>query len=152
MKERTVTIHSIRLEAVDDKSIRFEVECSSGTYIRSLIHDIGCEIGSGAVMTALTRESVGSYRSLDATKLSETVTRDDIRSESIVSMEQFLSHFPSLSIKASQYDHLRNGKPIDELSLSLEEGYNLLFFEKSPKFLLQKQASDLSYVAYLGDE
>lgn len=40
---------------------RLKVHCSSGTYIRSLVHDIGQRLGTGAVVTSLRRTTIGSY-------------------------------------------------------------------------------------------
>lgn len=51
--------------------IRFTVEVSSGTYIRSLAHDIGQVLGSGAIMTALRRTRVGQFKLEDAITLEE---------------------------------------------------------------------------------
>ena len=46
--------------------IKFIVECSKGTYIRSLIHDIGKSLNSGAHLTSLCREKIGNHSLKDA--------------------------------------------------------------------------------------
>jgi tRNA pseudouridine55 synthase len=51
--------------------VRFKVRVSSGTYVRSLIHDIGQELGSGAIMTALRRTRVGEFKIEDAKKIED---------------------------------------------------------------------------------
>ena len=152
MKERMVMVNNLTLDALDERQINFKVECSKGTYVRSLVHDIGEMVGSGAVMTALTRESVGPYRAVNASKLSETEERSDIKDISVVTIEEFLSRFPKLQVNEDQYFHLRNGKPLEELDFSIEEGYSLISFEGIPKFLLQREGAILSYTAYLGEE
>lgn len=48
-----------------------DVRCSSGTYIRSLVHDLGAKLGCGAYMSGLRRISVGEYHVDDAHKVSE---------------------------------------------------------------------------------
>lgn len=48
-KSRKVTIHDIRIREVSLPRIRMEVDCSKGTYIRTLCHDIGEKLGTGAV-------------------------------------------------------------------------------------------------------
>ncbi|MFH1077941.1 MAG: tRNA pseudouridine(55) synthase TruB [Patescibacteria group bacterium] len=53
----------------------FRVQCSSGTYIRSLADDIGRDLGCGAYLTALRRTTIGEFRIEDATKL-EDLTAD----------------------------------------------------------------------------
>ncbi|MCF6335996.1 MAG: hypothetical protein L3J12_09665, partial [Spirochaetales bacterium] len=49
---------------------RFKVQCGKGTYIRSLVHDMGKALNSGAYLTALVRDGIGEY------KLSEAWTLD----------------------------------------------------------------------------
>jgi len=58
---RTVTIHSIDLIAFAPPNLTIDVRCSSGTYIRSLAHDLGAKLGCGAHLSALTRTAVGRF-------------------------------------------------------------------------------------------
>ncbi len=51
--------------------VKFKVEVSSGTYIRSLVHDIGEKLGCGAVLTALRRTRVGDFKIEDAKKIED---------------------------------------------------------------------------------
>lgn len=66
---RKVTIH--RLEAKEYKApdLSLLVECSAGTYIRSLAHDLGERLGSGAHLTALRRTKAGPFTLRDASPL-----------------------------------------------------------------------------------
>lgn len=61
MKTRKATIHYIESIEIDLPFIRFTVGCSKGTYIRSLAHDIGQELGVGAYLTNLRRTKIGEY-------------------------------------------------------------------------------------------
>lgn len=54
---------------VDLPFVRFKVEVSSGTYVRSLVHDIGQELACGAIMTALRRTRVGEFKLEGAKKI-----------------------------------------------------------------------------------
>jgi tRNA pseudouridine55 synthase len=58
---RPVTVHSFELAGLDpaEQRAKFEISCSSGTYIRTLIDDLAKSLGSGAYLTALRRTSVG---------------------------------------------------------------------------------------------
>lgn len=60
-KTRRVTIHRLEILSVVDSRITIEVDCSKGTYIRSLVHDIGEAIGCGACLTALCRLRSGEF-------------------------------------------------------------------------------------------
>lgn len=51
--------------------VKFKVEVSSGTYIRSLVHDIGQNLGCGAILTELRRTRVGDFKIEDAKKIED---------------------------------------------------------------------------------
>jgi tRNA pseudouridine55 synthase len=68
---REVTIHELRLMSFEGDKLKFEVECSSGTYVRSLAHDIGQALGCGAYLSHLKRTACGSLRLDDAATLEE---------------------------------------------------------------------------------
>ena len=61
-KARPVTIERLEITAIDLPYVTIEVDCSKGTYIRSLIDDIGAALGCGACLTALRRLRSGRFR------------------------------------------------------------------------------------------
>ena len=67
MKSRKTTIHYINDIKIDLPLVSFTVGCSKGTYIRSLAHDIGQELGVGAYLTQLRRTKIGDYSVENAT-------------------------------------------------------------------------------------
>lgn len=67
MKSRKTTIFYIDDVKIDLPLVSFTVGCSKGTYIRSLAHDIGQELGVGAYLTQLRRTKIGEYKIEDAT-------------------------------------------------------------------------------------
>ncbi|OPC25476.1 tRNA pseudouridine(55) synthase TruB [Elizabethkingia meningoseptica] len=67
IKVRKTTIHYIDRVEINMPYISFYVGCSKGTYIRSLAHDIGQELGVGAYLTQLRRTKIGAYTIQDAT-------------------------------------------------------------------------------------
>ncbi|CAM3149355.1 tRNA pseudouridine(55) synthase TruB [Chryseobacterium flavum] len=67
MKSRKTTIHYIKDIRIEFPFVSFMVGCSKGTYIRSLAHDIGQELGVGAYLTQLRRTRIGDYKVEDAT-------------------------------------------------------------------------------------
>lgn len=64
MPERIVTVHRFELVDRNDNEAEFEIECSSGTYVRSLIADLG-----DAYCTALRRTAIGPFRADEADEL-----------------------------------------------------------------------------------
>ena len=61
MDSRKTTIHEFEITRIDLPEIDFKVLCSKGTYIRSLAHDFGKALESGAHLTALRRIKIGDY-------------------------------------------------------------------------------------------
>lgn len=70
-KRRKVTIYDIRVEEAALPRVRMTVSCSKGTYIRTLCHDIGSDLGTGGCMESLLRTKVGRFELKDSLKLSE---------------------------------------------------------------------------------
>lgn len=60
-KARTITIHDFKITKIDLPFIDFEVNCSKGTYIRSLAFDFGKALNSGGYLTALRRTKIGDF-------------------------------------------------------------------------------------------
>lgn len=67
MKSRKTTINYIKDVEINFPLVSFMIGCSKGTYIRSLAHDIGQELGVGAYLTQLRRTKIGEYNVEDAT-------------------------------------------------------------------------------------
>mgnify|MGYP003982038405 FL=1 len=68
---RQVTVHRFELGERTGSDLPFEVECSSGTYIRSIAHEFGQLLGVGGHLVVLRRTHSGSFVADDAWDLSE---------------------------------------------------------------------------------
>jgi len=78
---RQVVVHSFEVRRIVLPSVDFDLRCSKGTYVRSLIHDIGRTLGTGAVLTSLRRETIGGWHVDDAYSIDDLVRiRDGERS------------------------------------------------------------------------
>ena len=71
LKERLVHIEDFKIDTSNFPEVSFEVKCSKGTYIRSLVNDFGKKINSGACMTSLRRTKIGDFSVDDARDLME---------------------------------------------------------------------------------
>ena len=71
VKKRKITIHNLILLGVDLPFVKFQVKCSKGTYIRSLVNDIGNKLGCGAYLYELSRTLIGNYQLDDAINVSD---------------------------------------------------------------------------------
>lgn len=71
LKARKVQIHSFDVLSFDPPHVAFHVQCSKGTYIRSLVRDFGEKLNSGAYLTTLKRTQIGEYNLSDAWSLED---------------------------------------------------------------------------------
>ena len=71
---RKVTVTEFKILAIKDTEVHFRVTCSKGTYIRSLAHDFGKALESGAHLTALRRTKIGAYNVEDAVSIDEFIS------------------------------------------------------------------------------
>ena len=63
---RQITIETFEITKIDLPTVEFRVVCSTGTYIRSLVHDFGQALGVGAYMSGLRRTKIGEFNVQDA--------------------------------------------------------------------------------------
>lgn len=71
MKSREVTIEAFEITGINMPEVSFRIVCSKGTYIRSIAHDFGKALGSGAYLTSLCRTRIGEFRLKDAMQLTD---------------------------------------------------------------------------------
>ena len=95
---RTVTVHRFELAALDPAKQRviFEISCSSGTYVRSLISDLATSLGSGAYLTALRRTSVG-HLTVDKASNSQNLLPEALYNHIIPSLD-VIAHLPEVTV------------------------------------------------------
>jgi tRNA pseudouridine55 synthase len=105
-ERRRVHIKDIKIleHKIKDHEITMLVDCSKGTYIRTLLHDIGESLGCGGAMKELTRIRVGSFDIDNALKLSEIsrLVENDKFKDYLIPMEDI---FPSYSKVIIQREH-----------------------------------------------
>ena len=111
LRSNKITVHAFRLTSYKPPILDFEVECSSGTYIRSLAHDLGQALECGAHLTQLVRTSVGSFKLEEAFSLEqikEYAEQGDI-DKFLMPMEILLPEFPKIVLNESGASLARNG-------------------------------------------
>lgn len=119
-EERTVEIKSlslVRQECNEDKNkYTIDVSCSKGTYIRTLINDIGIALDCGAVMTSLVRTKASGFSLDDCVTLDELQRRKDENfgfSDIIMSVERITEPYDSVRISQAQSKRFQNGGALD---------------------------------------
>jgi len=78
-KPKHIEIHELSILSFAPPEVSFRVVCSKGTYIRSLVSDIGAALGCGATLIALRRTRIGSFRVEDARTIEELERLKDER-------------------------------------------------------------------------
>ena len=73
VEKREIIIHDFLISSINFPEVEFSLSCSKGTYIRSLAHDFGKELGSGAHLSELRRTSIGDYSVDNSLKLMEYI-------------------------------------------------------------------------------
>ena len=73
VEKREIIIHDFLISSINFPEVEFSLTCSKGTYIRSLAHDFGKELGSGAHLSELRRISIGDYTVDNSLKLMEFI-------------------------------------------------------------------------------
>jgi tRNA pseudouridine55 synthase len=112
LKPVQVEVKRLEIESVSQQKARIIVTASSGTYIRSLAHDLGQRLGCGAILSELRRIQVGSF-TLDRAKTIEELS--DLASagrlgEAVLPAAQLLPHFPAEYVDAMTEAHIRQGR------------------------------------------
>ena len=79
IKPRPIKIENIELIDIDGCEAKIKVECSKGTYIRSLIRDIALKLGTTAVMSNLIRTKSGKFHIENSVEMNENKVPNDQR-------------------------------------------------------------------------
>jgi len=114
---REVDVHDFSLVARIEDGLRLHVECGSGTYVRSLVRDLGERLGSGAHVTALRRLWVEPFEAPEMTDLDTlralaeqgTGTVDAL----LLPLEAGLAGYPTVEVDEAAAKRLRQGLPAD---------------------------------------
>lgn len=113
-KPRSVKIIAINNLSIDYPYISMEIECSKGTYIRTLCHDIGLKLGTYGCMMSLERIKSGEFEIEGAYTLSqvEEFARKGMLEEKILPTDKVFEKFESIHIEEELNKLLYNGNPI----------------------------------------
>lgn len=138
IKARDIFINSIELTGMDQQSISINVNCSSGTYIRSLAYDIAQKLDNLGTLSLLIRTDVDGYKIQDGVMLEdlESIIHNQQLDQVIINTEKLLDKFPALVLKSGHKLYL-NGATISTqryMGQSPENGHYRVF-DKDGTFL-----------------
>jgi tRNA pseudouridine55 synthase len=117
LNPRKVFFDQIHLQSFNPPHFTLRVVCSRGTYIRSLIHDLGKNLGCFAYVTELRRTQTGSFSIEQAIPFENLISNPDQAEKKLWSIEQSLSHLPSISLlDVNEMEKVRSGVKLDRIN------------------------------------
>ena len=128
---RPITIHALEYLGMEGDCLRLRVDCSKGTYIRTLCQDIGQALGCGGCMEALRRTRAGEYTISQSVPLQELLDSEN-PAQYLRPVDSMFANHPMVSLTANQERRCRNG---NAFSVTLPEG-TYRAYSQSGEFLM----------------
>ena len=115
LKPVEIEIYELDLLAIEADRFHIRTRCSSGTYIRTLAHEIGRALGCGAHVDELRRTAVGEFRLADArtTEQLETLSGEGRLEEAIVAPADLLPEMPAQRVDHTAAGRIANGRDFE---------------------------------------
>ena len=137
---RQVTVQSLTLEAFDSQSGRgtLLIACGKGTYVRTILHDIGGVLGCGCMMTALERTAACGFTLNDAHTFEEVQQAADAGSAEslVIPTDRLFLSLPSVTLNETQTRLYRNGVLLSVSRLGhLPDGTRFRIYSAEQRFL-----------------
>lgn len=116
-ESRRLTIYRLTVLNFTTDSVEFELHCSKGTYVRTLVDDFGEALGCGAHVISLRRLTVGSFSAeqmigIDRLRAEQAASSASSLDRYLLPVEAALAHWPALSVAENTVFYLRQGSPV----------------------------------------
>lgn len=140
-KKRNVRIYDIQIQNIELPRVKMEVKCSKGTYIRTLCHDIGQTLKTGACMEALERTQAGRFQKDGSLKLSqvEAYKKEGILHDYILPIDAMFLEFPSAVVMRQAQALAYNGNSLHQEQVISEQepfdGDKIRMYDESGHFI-----------------
>jgi tRNA pseudouridine55 synthase len=124
LKPADVEVFEFKLVAVEGPIGRFLIECSSGTYIRSLAHEMGQALGCGAHLAEISRTAVGEFSRDQAVSLEEldAAAKAGRFAERVIPLDRLLLNFPRVNVLPVVERRVRHGTRFNVLVAQIQPG------------------------------
>ncbi len=133
LPKRLVTIKRLRIISVKEHLIQFQLTCSKGTYVRSLIKDIAQDLKTIATMVTLRRVEQGGFRIQDAVLLDDIVDEKSIKNKMIPIVKGLKNSLKIVTItNKSMITKIKNGQEINLPDLEIKKEILLVNNNKQP--------------------
>lgn len=128
-KPRPITVHELKIQRYEDNRGEMLVTCSKGTYIRTLINDIGDYLGVGGVMTSLVRTKSGMFTLENSYRLSELGRMSEQELENVLMpLEKLYDQLPKANLDEQQTKLFRNGATLDADRIRFDIIYDMGYY------------------------
>ena len=117
---RVVEIYEILIKEFSMPYVTLSVSCSKGTYIRSLAHDIGQELGCGAYLAELQRTKAGAFEIENSKKIEDEIEK--IMPDTILPFDKY-------NLNDTEFERIKNGNPIT-VNVTQKDDYLFLIYNK----------------------
>jgi tRNA pseudouridine55 synthase len=108
LQPRPVTIHGLQVIRYEYPELELEIECSSGTYVRSLGRDLATSLGTAAVMSALVRTAIGCFTLAEAIE-ADHLTVDHLP-QHLLPIERAVEALPRVTLSAAEASSIGRGQ------------------------------------------
>lgn len=141
LKPVEVELFEFKLTGVAGSIARFVVECSSGTYIRSLAHEMGQKLGCGAHLAEICRTAVGEFSLQQTWKLDDLAeaARAGKFKQCLIPLENLLPNFPSANVLPVVERRVRHGARFNVTVSQVQPGRS----ENPPGSTMELDAGEL---------
>lgn len=114
---RTVQIHELEIDAYDPQQPSFQVRCSKGTYIRTLVEDIAESVGTVAHVIALRRLAVFPFKASDLVRVEDLETASESGFEQLDAylrpVDEVIADWPAVYLNREESYYLRQGHSVN---------------------------------------
>ncbi len=129
LPEREVMVSALQLLSYKYPNAKLRIACSTGTYIRSIAHDLGQMIRSGGYLTGLRRTKVGPWSLKDAKE------KDTVAWGHVIPLKELLAEFPRHDLSDEEWKNIQHGKSIE---VEVREEPLLGWYENLPVAILER--------------
>ena len=141
-----VEVYRFEITGVEGSRAEFEVDCSSGTYIRSLAHDLGKQLGYGAHLEEICRTASGEFTLEQAVTLEdlEAAVQEDRLAQVMIPLAELLPDMPRAVVSPVLERKIRHGNRIELSASQIESGQTLLSVDSQEQKPLRLRVFDQS--------
>jgi tRNA pseudouridine55 synthase len=110
LEPRPIQIHGITMVEYEHPELVLEIECGSGTYIRSIARDLGHNLGCGALLSGLVRQRIGDFSLASAVEIDDLDTRPI--AELLLPPLAAVADLPRHNLETTDCEQLTRGRPL----------------------------------------